>query len=157
MKLACHFVFDVWIPPWTKIPNMKDCPRPEALHGEERPVGVLAESGFRYGPAQAVYDILAIYAPDAHSGFWSKFGVASSEAYDEGHFGDVNAFRDYAATMMVAKGRCFTARPQRWVNLSAIVLCGNQRTRSAAVKGLTDGSGTQGHRLNRDLSGAADE
>lgn len=26
MKLACHFVFDIWIPPWTGIPDEKDHP-----------------------------------------------------------------------------------------------------------------------------------
>lgn len=26
MKLACHFVFDVWIPPWTEIPDERDSP-----------------------------------------------------------------------------------------------------------------------------------
>lgn len=26
MKLACHFVFDIWIPPWTEIPDVKDYP-----------------------------------------------------------------------------------------------------------------------------------
>lgn len=26
MKLACHFVFDVWIPPWTEIPREEECP-----------------------------------------------------------------------------------------------------------------------------------
>lgn len=26
MKLACHFVFDVWIPPWTEIPRNEECP-----------------------------------------------------------------------------------------------------------------------------------
>ena len=25
MKLACHFVFDIWIPPWTEIPNAEEC------------------------------------------------------------------------------------------------------------------------------------
>ncbi|KAJ8009802.1 hypothetical protein DPEC_G00067990 [Dallia pectoralis] len=356
MKLACHFVFDVWIPPWTKIPNMKDCPdlrrymekvnknRLKALNKlsfgqiclETNAVyklctaaclpdvcprvvdiqghfackvlgyiltqiheqclktsvknGHLCISGidamffseteikggndaaqemlmmcstckvparegktpkmknyklctYRHAtnhnaphirrgqssarkkvgsvtvPLEAVYDILAIYAPDAHSGFWSKFGVAMVEAYDEGHFEDVNAFgqcssesddkqtptprltftldfsedpdkihlrvnrhnhghlfeleedwewkdaadvfnkihgadvfsvdmlkRDYAATMMVAKGEVFTARPQRSLNLSAMIRAlreSNGRAALAVRRGLTDGSGTQ--------------
>lgn len=27
MKLACHFVFDIWLPPWTIIPRVEDHPR----------------------------------------------------------------------------------------------------------------------------------
>lgn len=30
MKMACHFVFDIWIPPWTKIPDSRDYPDGDA-------------------------------------------------------------------------------------------------------------------------------
>lgn len=31
MKLACHFVFDIWIPPWTRIPDKADYPDCESF------------------------------------------------------------------------------------------------------------------------------
>ena len=43
-------------------------------------------------PLEAVYDMLAIYAPRSHSGFWDQLGAAMVEAYDKGDFEAVNAY-----------------------------------------------------------------
>lgn len=47
-------------------------------------------------PLEAVYDILALYAPMSHSGFWDQLGEAMVEAYEKGDFQDVNAFSQFA-------------------------------------------------------------
>lgn len=47
-------------------------------------------------PLEAVYDILALYAPRSHSGFWDQLGEAMVEAYEKGEFEDVNAFGQFA-------------------------------------------------------------
>ena len=43
-------------------------------------------------PLEAVYDMLAIYAPKSHSGFWDQLGAAMVAAYEKGDFQEVNAF-----------------------------------------------------------------
>lgn len=47
-------------------------------------------------PLEAVYDILALYAPRSHSGFWDQLGEAMVEVYEKGDFEDVNAFGQFA-------------------------------------------------------------
>lgn len=47
-------------------------------------------------PLEAVYDILALYAPRSHSGFWDQLGEAMVEAYEKGEFEDVNTFGQFA-------------------------------------------------------------
>ncbi|KAK2856672.1 hypothetical protein Q5P01_005407 [Channa striata] len=43
-------------------------------------------------PLEAVYDMLALYAPDSHAGFWDQLGKAMVDAYDRGELEAVNAF-----------------------------------------------------------------
>ncbi|KAK2812510.1 hypothetical protein Q5P01_000010 [Channa striata] len=43
-------------------------------------------------PLEAVYDMLALYAPDSHAGFWDQLGEAMVDAYDRGELEAVNAF-----------------------------------------------------------------
>ncbi|KAK2832720.1 hypothetical protein Q5P01_016609 [Channa striata] len=193
MKLACHFVFDVWVPPWTEVPDGKAfpdlrsfmaqlnsnrlealdklsfgqicletnaayklcaaaclpdiCPRVVDIQGRfackalgyvlcqihEQGLkttlkdGHLSVSGieamcfpereFKGGsdtahemlqlrrgyarpkkvssvtvPLEAVYDMLALYAPDSHASFWDQLGEAMVDAYDRGELEAVNAF-----------------------------------------------------------------
>lgn len=43
-------------------------------------------------PLEAVYDLLAIYAPSSHSGFWDQVSAAMVDAYQREDFEGVNAF-----------------------------------------------------------------
>ncbi|KAK2836053.1 hypothetical protein Q5P01_016537 [Channa striata] len=43
-------------------------------------------------PLEAVYDMLALYAPDSHAGFWDQLGEAMVDAYDRGELEAVNSF-----------------------------------------------------------------
>ena len=43
-------------------------------------------------PLEAVYDMLAIYAPGSHSGFWDQLSEVMVQAYQNGNFEEVNAF-----------------------------------------------------------------
>lgn len=43
-------------------------------------------------PLEAVYDMLALYAPASHSEFWAQLGAKMVDAYDKGHFDGGNAF-----------------------------------------------------------------
>lgn len=43
-------------------------------------------------PLEVVYDMLALYTPSSHSGFWDQVDAAMIEAYENGDFEEFNAF-----------------------------------------------------------------
>lgn len=59
---------------------------PQARRGRSNPKKV----GSVTVPLEAVYDMLALYAPSSHSGFWDQLGVAMVTAYEKRSVEDVH-------------------------------------------------------------------
>lgn len=59
MKLACHFVFDVWIPPWTEIPNPKAHPDLKSYMRQMNEIRLRALNALSFG--QICLETNAVY------------------------------------------------------------------------------------------------
>ncbi|KAK7915611.1 hypothetical protein WMY93_011372 [Mugilogobius chulae] len=55
-------------------------------------------------PLEAVYDMLALFAPNSHAGFWDQLGIAMVAAYEKGEYEQGNAFGQCANDSVNGQG-----------------------------------------------------